>query len=528
MSRFLPLIVFVIWMSSPPAPHSDVPALQGTLIFLGVYIALALFLAVWSRRVARNIDKRGIHKRLQRFNRTVAGARVLIPGWFGVAVFFLGWKSLVTGWLAHAPVLLSIDSPGLLLGTLPAFLTWMALWWAQFPAEQALREQNFLIQVNENLPVHAPPSLWTYFLVNLRLQLLFTLAPVLLLIMLHDVLGMALPPVLGRVPFLRQHEVLIEVCISLPSLLFLIAFSPEILRRVLDTEQMPDSILRRRLETICHRHRIGFRDILLWKTRYQMGNAAVMGFIPYSRYILLSDLLIETMTDEQIEAVFAHEVGHVMHRHLFWTAAALGALMFAFSGPAQLLMSAVDGAGAQSWAPESVRVLFWLGAGLGVFSLVFGYVSRQFERQADVFAARTLQNAFDTSPSDHPLAALLAREQLSDHPGGVVRTVLSHTAILDEAGPTLSSDARSYVGKHGADIFCSALERVAVINNIPIAARSWCHGSISKRMHFLDSLARDGKRTAQFDHFMKWVYVILTAGLCVSAGWTMLLISQGR
>ena len=49
-----------------------------------------------------------------------------------------------------------------------------------------------------------------------------------------------------------------------------------------------------------------------------MGNAAVMGLFPQVRYILLSDLLLETMTDEQVEAVFAHEVGHIVHRHMAW------------------------------------------------------------------------------------------------------------------------------------------------------------------------------------------------------------------
>ena len=40
--------------------------------------------------------------------------------------------------------------------------------------------------------------------------------------------------------------------------------------------------------------------------------------LPHVRYILLSDLLLERMDDEQIEAVFAHEVGHVVHRHMAW------------------------------------------------------------------------------------------------------------------------------------------------------------------------------------------------------------------
>ena len=59
-------------------------------------------------------------------------------------------------------------------------------------------------------------------------------------------------------------------------------------------------------------------EILLWQTNNNMGNAAVMGVVPQVRYILLSDLLLQTMTDRQIEAVFAHEAGHVVHRHIAW------------------------------------------------------------------------------------------------------------------------------------------------------------------------------------------------------------------
>ena len=61
-----------------------------------------------------------------------------------------------------------------------------------------------------------------------------------------------------------------------------------------------------------------YRDILVWHTHYNMGNAAVMGVVPQMRYVLLSDLLLERMDDEQIEAVFAHEIGHVVHRHMVW------------------------------------------------------------------------------------------------------------------------------------------------------------------------------------------------------------------
>jgi hypothetical protein len=78
------------------------------------------------------------------------------------------------------------------------------------------------------------------------------------------------------------------------------------------------------------------------------------------------------------------------------------------------------------------------------------------------------------------------------------------------------------VGQRGAEIVCAALERVANVNNIPISARSWCHGSIARRMRFLRELSEDPGRTVIFDRSMARLYATLVVGLCVFAGWTML------
>ncbi|HEY1921898.1 MAG TPA: M48 family metallopeptidase, partial [Tepidisphaeraceae bacterium] len=353
-----------------------------------------------------------------------------------------------------------------------------------------------------------------------RLQLLFTIAPALLLLFLHDSMSLILPPIFHHYHVFENQEDLIEAMITLPSFLIFLVFSPEILRRVLHTESMPDCPLRRKLTKIARQHRVGFRDVLLWKTESQMGNAAVMGFIPRFRYVLLSDLLLETMRDEQIEAIFAHELGHVMHKHLFWLVAAMASMFLAVAGPGQMIADALEPMQSHAWLGESVQTALLLGAGIGMFALVFGYVSRKFERQADVFAARTIQNVFDASGGDGRTGAA----ELEPVPGNpdVFRPVLASTAVLDEPGITLAPRPRSYVGRHGAEIFCSALERVAVVNNIPIAARSWCHGSIAKRMRFLENLSGDPALTRRFDRFMSRFFVVLIVALCVFAGWTML------
>jgi len=211
-----------------------------------------------------------------------------------------------------------------------------------------------------------------------------------------------------------------------------------------------------------------------------------MGVLPRFRYILLSDLVLQTMTDEQIEAVFAHELGHVVHRHMLWYLLFVLIFMFALIGPGQWVESYLSFQWLGRWVPEDVaqklvELVLLTGAG-AVFLLSFGYVSRRFERQADVFAARTMQ-----------VEAAAERVQ----------------------GP------QSHVGAYGARIFRSALHRVAAINNIPVAARSWCHGSIASRMDYLEKLAQNPQRTWAFDRLMSRLYLAMILGLIFSLAWVV-------
>ena len=179
-----------------------------------------------------------------------------------------------------------------------------------------------------------------------------------------------------------------------------------------------------------------------------MGNAAVMGLVSHFRYILLSDLLLETMSDEQIEAVFAHEVGHVVHKHLIWSIALLATLMFGISGPGQWLADHSEFLQKYPWATETVQTVMFLGIGVGLFALVFGFVSRRLERQADVFAARTIEE---------DLAAAKC-------PGGrgISGDGFGRRRFNDGCRSTSprSIQGASFVGQHGAAIFCSALQRI--------------------------------------------------------------------
>ena len=487
MSRILLLLVIVLWMCRTQVPSFQRPMgySQGAGLFVAGLLLVVLFMGLWSRVLARHVRGETLHRSLQRFHKSMFVARLLIPVWFGVAIFALGWGELVSrmlGPIDRWPV----DLPGVIVGTMPAFLAWMALWWAQFPADRALREQSTIIALNEGLPVRSPPTFWSYFSANVRLQVLFTVVPVALIILAHDLASLGLWQ-WGRVDLRSpvpptSKIMMIELGVQLASIGLVVFFAPEVLRRVLHTQPLPDSPLRRRLEELCRRTGLEYREILLWKTNYYVCNAAVMGLTRRMRYILLSDMLIETMTDRQIQAVFAHEIGHVKHWHMGWYVVLFATLLLACFGPGQLLDEQLNRLPLPAWASMDALKGAVAFMGIAGFFMLFGYVSRSFERQADLFAARTMQ-ALDSPPA--PM----------------------HTcASLDP---------------YGAAAFIAALHRVAMVNNIPISARNFTHGSIAQRVRYLQSLSSDPAGALRFDRAMSLLNASLLFAMLSCGAWVL-------
>lgn len=169
--------------------------------------------------------------------------------------------------------------------------------------------------------------------------------------------------------------------------LALFVFFPVALRKAWAAESLPKGPLRARLETFARDTGFSFRDILLWDTGGRVVNAAILGLVGRFRYVVLSDGLLAALKEEEVLPVFAHEVGHAKNHHV------LLYLLFSLSYVCVLYM--IDGAflGSHSFALEAHPVLVFTGV-LVLFAvywgLVFGFLSRRFELEADVFAAEAL------------------------------------------------------------------------------------------------------------------------------------------
>lgn len=123
-------------------------------------------------------------------------------------------------------------------------------------------------------------------------------------------------------------------------------------------------------------------------------NAAVVGVGP-SRRILVSDTLLEDYSDEEIEVIIAHEIGHHVHRDLWQMIACTSALSLAAFWTADAALAAL--------LPRPGIPGLWDAASLPLLALVYGAVtaaaaplvntlSRWHERRADRYALRVTGN----------------------------------------------------------------------------------------------------------------------------------------
>jgi len=127
-------------------------------------------------------------------------------------------------------------------------------------------------------------------------------------------------------------------------------------------------------------------------------NAALAG-LGRTRRVLLGDTLLEQFTPEEIEVVFAHEVGHHVHRHLVKTIGwSVVSATLGFWLVDMVLRAAAPGLGyAAHDDPAALPLLLLVLSLLGlVLSPAQNALSRFFERQCDRYALQRtgLRNAY--------------------------------------------------------------------------------------------------------------------------------------
>jgi len=82
---------------------------------------------------------------------------------------------------------------------------------------------------------------------------------------------------------------------------------------------MPQSEKRDAIVKFFEKNDFTYRDIVTWPLLGgQMATAGVMGLLPRLRYILITDPLLHILSEEEINAVMGHEMGHIKYKHILF------------------------------------------------------------------------------------------------------------------------------------------------------------------------------------------------------------------
>jgi len=464
-------------------------------IFFGFLALILISLRIVHLRTMDYLNReRVVLQQLQSlYGRAQQIMRGLVVGAHFALLFGTAWPEHVRGFVGESWC--GLDE---LLIVLPFVVLFTVGCMRLYPLDRAIREAMMgeLLYLSE--PVRRIWSRREYVSFQLRFNLLLVGGPLMLIVGAKDLLE-------SRRDWLTYETYSLFSAVGLPKLADLssefalaaaagtvLLISPVLVRLIWYCRSLPEGPLRDQLEALGARTGLRYRDILLWPTYGVIVNAAMVGILGRLRYIMLSDGLIESLPDNQIGAVFAHEIGHVKHHHLPFL------MMFAFGSMGLLGLSALTVQNYWQVDPQLIEMGL-CGSVVVVWLFLFGYVSRTFERQADVFAAESLSRFFDGKPGGCGHAQCL-RHGVNGSASGGDDQPLCMTA---------------------SDLVCSALDRAAALNAIPRMARTWRHGSVAGRCQAIIHFSHDPGAFADFRGQLWRLKLVIFSSAVLSAVWAV-------
>ncbi|MFP3984048.1 MAG: M48 family metalloprotease [Desulfurivibrionaceae bacterium] len=435
---YLIIIIFILTSSSIP----EVPQFPPTVGF-PIFLLKAFLFYLLARRLYRGKKI----KRPASYFKAEQKLAILAIVSVAIDVYFLDcqYYFALIPYISRMPVLIS-------LGGIVLYFVYMCIvWGVAKPKYERLFDRTYSLSafIGSNL-ANSLPILLPWLLISLFFDFL------------------VLIPYPGFQNFLDSPWG--EGLLFLSFFTVLVLAFPWLVTRIWNCRPLPPGPERTLIENFCRKEGLKYAEIMVWPLfEGRMVTAGIMGIVRRFRYLLITPALLNNLNGLEIEAVVAHEIGHIKRFHLqlylflllgFGLIAQLGSNLFMYGLlKSDLFYQISERLGKQMDSVlifvSTLALLLFL---IVYFRFIFAFFMRNFERQADIHAFTALK---------------------------------------------------------GSAPIVSALERVAWLSGNVRDMPSWHHFSISQRVNFLAACERD--RSLPDRHHRK-VYLALLLYLLVLFG----------
>ena len=376
------IIVLLIYLTYQPSEETNFSGLETIIFFIGLIVFFFYLTAFLFRRIEKRIAKGDFSQLDSLFHSILTRQSIMAIVVFAIDIYALNLSSF----LIDISLFNTIPTLEALL-FLGLFVFYLALVWtcAYGPYKKLYRSDI---------------SKKSYVFSNITFSIP-VLLPWLILSGFADLIKAL--PFEWPARFLETTEG--EVTYFLIFLFAVAVAGPAMIQKFWRCKPLESGEHRTRIENLCRKAGLAYADILYWPIfGGKMITAGVMGLIKKFRYILVTPSLLRLLEPEEIDAVIAHEIGHVKKKHLlFYLMFFVGYMLLSYV-VFDLILFGIIYAEPVYWLINKTgfdqTTIFSALFSLVIitvffiyFRFIFGFFMRNFERQADTYVFSLFDSA---------------------------------------------------------------------------------------------------------------------------------------
>jgi Zn-dependent protease with chaperone function len=376
------IVALLITTTYQPGEDANFRPMESALLFFGLIVVFTGLTRTVFQRIERRLATDSFARLDHQFNSALTRQSVLAVVVFAVDIYGLNLSAFLTqvALFRIFPTLQALLFVGLFVGYLAV------VWACAYDLHRELYRTDISRKayVRSNIALSVPVLL-PWFLLSVVADLIHALpfaAP-----------GRLLDSTTGQALYFLFFLLLVAVA------------GPAMIQKFWRCKPLEAGNHRSRIEALCRKADMQYAEILYWPIfGGRMITAGVMGLVKHFRYLLVTRALLRMLAPEEIDAVIAHEIGHVKRRHLlFYLFFFTGYLLLSFATfdlivytllYSRPLYGLISGLGLnQATVTSVIFSLVMIALFLLYFRFIFGFFMRNFERQADCFVYSLFNSA---------------------------------------------------------------------------------------------------------------------------------------